>query len=256
MTTEFVRDAWGVDGRHDLDHNGSHAWLGYEGVAVGSYLRAFPDDAAIRSRGRASFRALDRRTVGRPIHAIETCPGETYPPDLAMVGAALAPLGPDRAVSVRFLDRWEAASVDPDTGLVRQALDPHTGAVRDGGRGSGTALAASGSSTRIAAPDSGPAPGRTSSSARSDSQRCARCQPAPRTAWTSTAGLCSLGSRCRPPGSRWAPPAFKATTARSWRSTAPRGCSARRVTWPTSGGGALGDAILLAMESAPPRTAP
>lgn len=141
-TTAFVREAWGVDGGRELRHSGGHAWLGYQAVALGTYLRAFPDDAAVRDRAEAIGAALARRTVGRPVHRVETYPGETYPPDLAMVGAGMAMLQPDAPHARNFLDRWEAAAVEPETGLLRQALDPVTGAVRDGGRGSGTALAA------------------------------------------------------------------------------------------------------------------
>ena len=141
-TTAFVRDAWGADGGHDLDHPGGHAWLGYHAVALGTYLRAFPDDAELATRGRAIHRALVRRTTGRPVHRVETYPGETYPPDLAMVAAGMAMLQPDDPHVDVFLDQWEAASVDPATGLLRQALSPTDGSVRDGPRGSGTALAA------------------------------------------------------------------------------------------------------------------
>ena len=134
----FGTDAWGEDGLAVLDADRGHAYLGWTLLALGAALRLADDPAADETR-RSLADALHRRMEALPVHRFETYPGETYPPDLAVVAAGVAGSGHD----VRgFLDRWRQAAVEPGTGLLAQALSPSSGGPSDAVRGSGTALAA------------------------------------------------------------------------------------------------------------------
>lgn len=139
----FGTAAWGEDGlsAEALASDRGHAWLGWLGSALAMAQRVGADPEG-RPTTRAVIDALARRLDTLPVHRIETYPGETYPPDVAAVVAAVAIDGAHPGVVARFLPRFREAAVDPDTGLLRQALDPRTGAVVDGPRGSGTTVAA------------------------------------------------------------------------------------------------------------------
>jgi len=135
----FARVAWGVDGGAELHHPGGHAWLGYEALALAMSHRAFPDDAWIAQRHDQVHRALVRRLATLEPARLQTYPGETYPPDQAVLLAAVELGGHDTSA---WRARWVRQAVDPQTGLLYQRLDPATGQPSDVARGSGTALAA------------------------------------------------------------------------------------------------------------------
>lgn len=135
----FARTPWGVDGGADLAHDGGHAWLAYEALALAVSHRAFPEDAWIAERHAAVHAALVRRLAVHTPATLQTYPGETYPPDQAVLLAAVELGGHD---ATAWRQAWWEASVDPRTGLLIQRRDPATGAAADSARGSGTLLAA------------------------------------------------------------------------------------------------------------------
>jgi hypothetical protein len=138
----FDREAWGEDALASVrgaTMNGHAAHLGYLGMALGmhrlvdptSRWSALDDDVAA---------ALARRLDASPTALLETYPRETYPVDNEAVIAAIALR--DRAAKkdthaaaiARALERMKSDRVDPATGLLTQSA---------GGppRGSGTLLA-------------------------------------------------------------------------------------------------------------------
>ncbi len=132
---QFGTAAWGVDALQDPEPSHAHAYLGWTAVALATAGRH--GDSQASDAGAALAARLALAVDGRPITTLETYPGEVYPPDLALVAAALAADGRHDDVLRPFLARFRAEAVDADTGLLFQSLGPE-GPVR----GSGTALAA------------------------------------------------------------------------------------------------------------------
>lgn len=138
----FSRESWGSDPVDDPDPAHEHAaYLGYAGVAVGLASWAHPEWAPVRQQLAERLRA---RVRGASDRWLQTYPGESYPPDLAMAAGALGLDDGARSPSAERLalvSRLRGA-VDPETGLLEQSVDPKTGRFIDGPRGSGTFLAA------------------------------------------------------------------------------------------------------------------
>jgi len=145
----FGTEAWlGEDGLAQLDGPSGHAYLGYPALAV-SVARvvdpAFP--AAVAAAHDAVIAALERRLLASPTGAIETYPGDAYPTDVAAVAAAIAvhgrATGTDHAV---VLAHWAAGvaavQIDPASGLGVQRLGAQDGRPHDVPRGPGPGLAA------------------------------------------------------------------------------------------------------------------
>ncbi|MEZ4237531.1 MAG: hypothetical protein R3F59_15570 [Myxococcota bacterium] len=136
----FGTDAWGEDGLSAaaLASDHGHAYLGWLGLGLRAGLRLVTGEVAARARpvADAVADALARRMAALPVAAFETYPGETYPPDLALVAAAVAESHRHDAAVAAFAAKHRAAAVDPATGLLVQALDPRTGAPADAVRGS------------------------------------------------------------------------------------------------------------------------
>ena len=147
----FDVDAYRVSPLDDAD--GHAAWLGYGGLAYG--MRDLVASKVAARDGRPwtpspEAEAIEAAILGRlrlhPEDLVTTYPGERYPVDNASMIGALGlfasargePVGPEVA-------RWSALTrrrwVDPETGLLVQAVGGD-GRAFDGGRGSGTFLAA------------------------------------------------------------------------------------------------------------------
>lgn len=135
----FGTAAWGEDGALDVPEDHVHAYLGWTNTAL--WMAARVGEEAAAEAGRALSDQLARRVHDRPLRELQTYPGETYPPDISTVIASLALDGryPEEVASL--LARFRADAIDPDTGLVRQTLDPRTGAPGRA-RGSGTTVSA------------------------------------------------------------------------------------------------------------------
>jgi hypothetical protein len=141
----FGTRMWGYDG---LDGGGlargEHAYLGYLGVALGVHRLLDPDSPWADLHDRLATEA--RAGLAQGVAAFQTYPGETYPPDLATVAATVALH--DRATGrtgdpalERWLATYRAEAVDPATGMLVQRLSPESGRPADRPRGSGTAFA-------------------------------------------------------------------------------------------------------------------
>jgi len=147
----FDTSPWRSDALDTLDAGGAldrghAAYLGYLNLTLSLLGRVEPDDEEHRELGDRITEALARRIERSPTLLIETYPGEVYPVDNA---AAIASIALHDEVSGRprrnLVDRWVRAArdhfIDPHTGLLVQAVARRDARVIDGPRGSGTALA-------------------------------------------------------------------------------------------------------------------
>jgi hypothetical protein len=137
----FGARRWGEDpllAEVPLDHG--HAWLGWNAVGVAEAARLTGDPDLVDASHCAADLLAARLPLGPA--SLETYPGEVYPTDQAAVVAAIAVDGRHEDEVRAFLDRWEAAAIDPATGLQYQALVPGSGRPADGVRGSGSAISA------------------------------------------------------------------------------------------------------------------
>lgn len=138
-TRAFATEAWGSDAFEALDDTTrGDAWLGYFALALGM-ARAVDPQFEHTDFHDALIRALGARVDSDPEGLPETYPGETYPPDVsACVGAiglhARLTGGDASAIVSRWVARARDYAVDPDSGWLRQNEGGR-------GRGSGTALA-------------------------------------------------------------------------------------------------------------------
>jgi hypothetical protein len=147
----FDADAWHVDplastaaAPGSTEDRGHLAYLGYASVPL-AFHRTLVPESRFTAREKAVIRTLARRIEASPIAFVETYPGEVYPVDNAGAAAALAldarATGKTSPALRRLLDAI-GRSVDPETGLLFQAVAPSDAAPRDRPRASGTALAA------------------------------------------------------------------------------------------------------------------
>ncbi len=141
----FDRERWGED---PLAEGAGHhaAYLGYLGMVLGLHRILVPDSRYAGLHDRLAGQ-LASHLAAAPIGLLETYPGEVYPVDNCAVLATLAlhtRVAGDRhdgvveATTARLGRRW----IDPETGLLIQAVDASTGEPLDRPRGSGSALAA------------------------------------------------------------------------------------------------------------------
>jgi hypothetical protein len=144
--SEFTRDAWNDEPLEDLDGKPDHAaHLGYLNFALGLHrlVDAASPHADLNER---ISRALADKLARAPLGLLATYPGEVYPVDNAAVVASLvlrdraAGRSDHAALAAAFGQRLSRDYVDPTTGLLAQYVDAVTGA-RGAARGSGTLLA-------------------------------------------------------------------------------------------------------------------
>ena len=141
----FDAERWGEDPLAvDAGHHA--AYLGYLGVVLGLHRLLVPESRYAELHDRIAT-GLARHLGRSKLGLLETYPGEVYPVDNCSVLATLALHeratgthhdGVVEAAVARIRRRW----VDPDSGLLFQAVHAETGEPRDRPRGSGTALAA------------------------------------------------------------------------------------------------------------------
>jgi hypothetical protein len=141
-TRRFATAAWSTDALDSLESTESRdAWLGYVALALSLHRRvdpAFPH-TDLHDRLIGSLRS---RIEASPNGLYATYPGETYPVDVTATIAAIAQHGEatdTRSAVQPFIDQWAtrfaADWIDPTSGYLIQTIG---GAAR----GSGTALAA------------------------------------------------------------------------------------------------------------------
>lgn len=156
-TTAFGSAAWREQGLRRLDpppgadpalrSDNGHAYLGYVGLALGMLRKVDPDTRYATLHDRLSA-TLARRLAAAPHGSIETYPNETYPADVAMVLATLAVHDQSsakptyRPILAKAVALLRQSAVDSETGLLSQRVDARTGQPLSPPRASGTALAA------------------------------------------------------------------------------------------------------------------
>jgi hypothetical protein len=144
-TNAFGTAAWGHPGLSDLAHGRGHGYLGYANLAL-SMLRLVDSTTPHASLNDELTEALADRLEASPHALFETYPGESYPPDVAMVAGSIAlhdcATGrPPRAFMPVWRTRFERY-IDHGSGLLYQAAQADSGATIGAPRGSGTAIAA------------------------------------------------------------------------------------------------------------------
>lgn len=145
---DFGTRAWNEDALAVLEGSHGHAYLAYSALAIGMARLvdpAFPE-AHVATHDRL-IAAYERRLVASPTGLIETYPGEAYPTDVAAVAAAIAVHGrvtdtQHTAVLAHWAERVRAVQIDRASGLVHQRMGAEHGEPHDAPRGSGTGLAA------------------------------------------------------------------------------------------------------------------
>jgi len=144
-TNAFGSAAWGARGLSELGQGSGHGYLGYANLAL-SMLRLVELETPEAALHDALTEALASRLAAAPHAVFETYPGETYPPDMAMVAGSIAlhdcALGlPERT----FMPEWRRAFsryIDADSGLLQQVVDARSGERLGPARGSATGIAA------------------------------------------------------------------------------------------------------------------
>ena len=145
-TNAFGTEAWGEEGLSSLGSDNGHAYLGYTNLAL-SMLRLHDEDNEFVEINDQLTAALVRRLELSPQGVLETYPDEAYPADIA---AAIASIGLYAQATGRDYENFLTEStlqfqqnfVDPQTGLVFQAVEASSGNPVDEPRSSGTALSA------------------------------------------------------------------------------------------------------------------
>lgn len=145
-TRAFGTEAWDEDGLRALDSSSGHAYLGYLNLALGMHRLVTPDSALAGLHDELTA-ALARRLAQAPHGTLETYPGETYPPDVCAVAGSIGlhgrTTGADHgALLASWARTFRQDHVDPDTGLLVQAVDGASGERLDRPRASGTAIGA------------------------------------------------------------------------------------------------------------------
>jgi hypothetical protein len=138
----FDREMWGNDPLDTLDRDTGHdhaAYLGYFNLLLSLHRQLVPSSKYTALNDRITA-ALARRLERSPTMLLQSYPAETYPVDNAAVIASIA--SQHRALVEKWIARCRKDYLDPKTGLLIQAVEPHSGAAADSPRGSGTALAA------------------------------------------------------------------------------------------------------------------
>jgi len=138
----FDREMWRNDPLDTLDRDTGQdhaAYLGYFNLLLSLHRQLNPNSkyAALND---CITSALVRRLERSPTLLLQSYPAETYPVDNAAVIASVAPQ--HRPLVEKWIARCRKNYLDPKTGLLIQAVEPHSGAPADSPRGSGTALAA------------------------------------------------------------------------------------------------------------------
>ncbi|NEQ46060.1 MAG: hypothetical protein F6K00_21975 [Leptolyngbya sp. SIOISBB] len=142
----FGTAAWGEEGINSLSSENGHAYLGYVNLAL-SMLRLHEKDNNFAEINDQLTETFVRRLKSSNQSIFETYPNETYPADLAAVIASIGLY--EQATGLNYEDflaglifQFQQNFVDPQTGLVFQAVDASSGNPVDAPRASGTALSA------------------------------------------------------------------------------------------------------------------
>jgi hypothetical protein len=139
----YAAHAYGQSGLQRMDPGEGHAYLGYLALGLGMMRRIEPETrhAALHDR---LIEGLASRLYASSTGLVETYPDERWPPDVAAVAGAvglhLTATGRPRPPALdAWAERFARCAVEPTTGWLRQ----HTPSCGQGDpRGSGTAVGA------------------------------------------------------------------------------------------------------------------
>ena len=143
----FDRETWENDPLETLDFADDHAaYLGYLNLLL-SFHRCLDPHSEFAPLNDLITAALVRRIEASPTGLLQSYPNEVYPVDncaaFGSIGLHALATGANRS---SFLQSWSKnlrqRYVDPQTGLLYQAVDCRSGNPCDAPRGSGTTLAA------------------------------------------------------------------------------------------------------------------
>ncbi|MBN1902029.1 hypothetical protein JW926_11965 [Candidatus Sumerlaeota bacterium] len=141
----FDAEMWGEDPIDGIEGDHAHAaYLGYLNLLLGLRRLATGESDYAELNDRIT-NALIRHMNQSPILLIESYPGETYPVDncfvIGSIGIHGRVTGADHG---ELIQKWIAHTrekyVDPKTGLLIQSVNASDGSAYDAPRGSGTAL--------------------------------------------------------------------------------------------------------------------
>jgi hypothetical protein len=141
----FDRESWGDDPIESLDSDSDHAaYLGYFNILLSLHRQLEPESQYADLNDRIT-ESLVRRVKASDILLIQSYPFEVYPVDncavIGSIGLHARATGTERT---EMLSRWRDYCrdnyVDPESGLLYQAVDPCSGDPIDEPRGSGTVL--------------------------------------------------------------------------------------------------------------------
>lgn len=141
----FDRNAWNSDPVEALGSTEDHAaYLGYFNLLLGFHRLVNPDSKYGELNDRITGH-LSSRLKASPTGLLETYPGEVYPVDnCAVIGSiglhARIMKMPQPGVVIDAVDLFRRKYIDPESGLLIQAVSPVTGAPFDDPRASGTSL--------------------------------------------------------------------------------------------------------------------
>lgn len=144
-TLRYAAEVYGHHGVSSMAPGQGHAYLGYVNLALGMLRAVDPTTRHAALHDRLSA-ALAERLDASPTGLIETYPGETWPPDVAFVAASVGlhahVTGTDRsALLAAWARRFERCAVDASGYLVQRVVSGSCKPL-DAPRGSGTAIAA------------------------------------------------------------------------------------------------------------------
>jgi hypothetical protein len=146
---DFDRRIWGGDPLGTLDHTKGHhhaAYLGYMNLALALYGYVFEAlDPELTAQHLRITESLTRRLeASAPVRLLETYPGQIFPLDNFAVLASIslnarANGAPSPPIVALCLGHWRAAYVNPTNGLLIQSVNG-AGVPVDEPRGSGSAF--------------------------------------------------------------------------------------------------------------------
>jgi hypothetical protein len=141
----FDAETWREDPLQGLDGDNAHgAYLGYLNLLLGMH-RLVSGEMRYASLNDRITATLSRHLRASPILMIESYPGQVYPVDncfaIGSIGLHQRVTGKDHSdVLQPWIKRVRKHYVDPKTGLLIQAVSKRTGSLLDAPRGSGTAF--------------------------------------------------------------------------------------------------------------------
>lgn len=143
-TLSYATRVYGSHGVHGMAPTAGHAYLGYINLGLGMLRLVEPDTRHAALHDRLT-QELARRLFASRTGLIETYPGETWPPDVAAVAGSIGlharATGRDvRAEMTRWGERFARCSIHSSGYLVQRVRSGSCIPV-DAPRGSGTAVA-------------------------------------------------------------------------------------------------------------------